>query len=298
LIKNKIKIKNFDNNFTFNQLQIFTFSNRFIYYEKIKYKIMTETKIKFTLLGTGTSTGVPTIGCKCETCQSSDQRDKRLRCSLLIQTKDTTVVIDTTPDFRQQMLTYNVDQLDAVIFTHSHYDHICGFDDIRAFNFTLNKSIDIFANEVTFIRLKNIFDYAFIEPEQLGGGVPLINQKIIENNPFYINDIEFIPILMYHGKMEVLGFRIGNFAYCTDTNNIPLYSMNKLRNLDILILDGLRYTPHPTHFSLSESLEIIEQLNPQKAFITHISHQIKHSECEIFLPENVYLGFDGLEIEM
>jgi phosphoribosyl 1,2-cyclic phosphate phosphodiesterase len=259
---------------------------------------MSEIKIKFTLLGTGTSTGVPTIGCKCGTCKSSDPRDKRLRCSLLIQTKDTSIVIDTTPDFRQQMLTNNVDELDAIIYTHSHYDHVSGFDDIRAYNFTLNKSIDIFANELTFHRLKINFEYAFYEPEQLGGGVPLINQKIIDNEPFYINEIEFIPILMFHGKMEVLGFRIGNFAYCTDTNNIPEESMNKLKNLEFLVLDGLRYTPHPTHFSLNESLEVIEQLKPKQAFITHISHQIKHSECELFLPENVYLGFDGLELEL
>lgn len=253
---------------------------------------------KFTLLGTGTSTGVPTIGCECPVCLSQDPRDKRLRCSLMIESPQSCIVIDTSSDFRQQMLKHNVKRLDSVVFTHHHFDHIGGFDDIRAFNFVMNSPLSIYATETTLNHLARIYQYVFKVPEQVGGGVPEIIVNKIDNNILIIRDIELIPIPMFHGNLEVLGFRIGNFAYCTDTNHIPPSSMELLQGLDVLILDGLRYTQHPTHFSVSESLEIINILNPKKAYLTHISHSILHHEAEEKLPDNVYFAYDGLVIEV
>lgn len=247
------------------------------------------------VLGTGTSTGIPTIGCDCTTCQSDDIRDKRLRCSILIRTDSTSVLIDTTPDFRQQMLKFEIRKLDAVLFTHQHYDHIGGFDDLRPYNYLMKKPIPIYSNDITYEHLLKVFEYAFIPPEQIGGGVPEIINHIVKDESFNIGDLNILPLKLYHGKMEVLGFRIGNFAYCTDTNNIPESTIEKMYGLDYLIIDALRYHEHSTHFCLKESLEIINKLNPKQAYLTHIAHQIKHSECDSILPENVRVCFDGLK---
>lgn len=255
---------------------------------------MKETTI--TVLGSGTSSGVPTIGCKCEVCTSNNPKDKRLRTSILIKSQNTNIVIDSGPDFRQQMLLHNVDNLDAIVYTHSHYDHIAGFDDLRAYNFIHSKPINIVANQETMNKLKIVNDYAFKIPKQIGGGIPLINTLTISYEEFTINDIKLIPIKLYHGKLEVLGFRIGNFAYCTDTNYIPNESMAKLKDLDTLIIDGLKYENHPTHFSISQSIEVINQLKPKIAYLTHISHDISHDDCESKLPNNIHLAYDGLKI--
>lgn len=255
-------------------------------------------KIRFTLLGTGTSSGIPTIGCKCAVCQSDNPKDKRLRCSLLIETNTTTVVIDTSTDFRQQMLKYNVDKLDAIVYTHQHFDHIGGFDDIRAFNFVQQKATPIFINKSTLNSLKKTFSYAFGEAVQTGGGLPLFEINEIDRDNFKIGDIEFEIIPLMHGIVEVLGFKIGNFAYCTDTNYIPDESLKKLNNLEILILDALRYHPHPTHFTVEESINIAQKLNANSTYFTHIAHQISHSELSKRLPNNIYLAFDGLSFEL
>ncbi|MCX7736694.1 MAG: MBL fold metallo-hydrolase [Candidatus Kapabacteria bacterium] len=254
--------------------------------------------MRFTLLGTGTSSGVPTISCNCPTCTSDDVKDKRLRTSLLVESKTTTVIIDTSPDFRQQMLKYKVSKLDGVIFTHHHFDHIGGFDDIRAFNYTSRKSVPIYLTEITLAKLKRTFFYAFEEIEQLGGGIPLIDINIIDSDKFQIGDIVFEPIKLLHGKLEVLGFRINDFAYCTDTNFIPQESVKKLKNLDVLVLDALRYTKHTTHFNLEESIEAAKNIGAKKTYLTHIAHQIKHEECEPNLPKDIFLAYDGLVIEL
>lgn len=254
-----------------------------------------ENEIRFTLLGTGTSSGVPTIGCKCPVCLSDDPKDKRLRCSLLIETQSTTVVIDTSADFRQQMIKHSVDKIDAIVYTHQHFDHISGFDDIRAYNFIQHKPTPIYINNSTFSSLKNTFSYAFGEAVQVGGGLPLVDINMIDREDFKIGDIEFQIIPMEHGKIEVLGFRIGSFAYCTDTNYIPDTSLDKLKELDVLMLDALRYHPHPTHFTVEESINIAKQLKAKETYFTHIAHQISHSLLSKELPKSINLAYDGLE---
>ncbi len=253
--------------------------------------------MRFTLLGTGTSTGVPSIGCECPTCVSDDPRDKRLRPSLLIESETTTVVIDTSSDFRQQMFTSNVLKMDGVVFTHHHFDHIGGFDDICAYNFLLKKYIPIFALQETFDNIHRTFEYAFKKPAPPGGGVPLVTVNIIDSEPFTIGNIHFQPIPLYHGRMRVNGYRIGDFAYCTDTNFIPEESFELLKGVKTLILDALRYEEHPTHFTVAESLKAIEKIGSEITYFTHIAHQIKHSELEPELPEGVRIAYDGLAIE-
>lgn len=254
-------------------------------------------KIKFTILGSGTSSGVPTIGCDCPTCTSKDPKDNRLRCSLLIETPISTIVIDTSPDFRQQMLRSKVKNLDAVVFTHHHFDHIGGFDDIRAFNFHSQKPMPIYLTSKTLIELEKRFEYIFKGSEQIGGGLPSISINLIENNRhFSIGDIFIEPILLYHGRLETLGFRIGSFAFCTDTNNIPSDSLEKLTGLDILVLDALRHTAHSTHFNIEQALSNVNILKPNKTFLIHMTHDILNSIDEKKLPRNVFFSYDGQEI--
>jgi len=253
--------------------------------------------LRVTLLGSGTSTGVPSVACDCATCMSTDSRDKRLRTSLLVQTEQTTIVIDTSPDFRQQMLTHAIMHIDAVVFTHHHFDHIGGFDDIRPYNFRNGKPLPIYVMPRTLEVLAQTFPYAFSEPEQRGGGVPEVDVHTITESTFTIGDLTLMPIPMQHGTLRVNGYRIGNMAYCTDTNAIPASSMGLLKGLDVLVLDGLRWKPHATHFTIDEALEIVDQLQPRVTYLTHIAHQVKHSEGDAYLPPHVRLAYDGLQIE-
>jgi phosphoribosyl 1,2-cyclic phosphate phosphodiesterase len=258
--------------------------------------------MRFTLLGSGTSTGIPSVGCNCETCTSSDLKDKRLRPSLLVEDiaegRHITVVIDTSSDFRQQMLTYNVSELNAVVFTHHHFDHIGGFDDIRPYNFQQNCSMPVYCMERTLHSLKQCYPYAFGEAEQEGGGLPSVNTHIIDTAPFDVFGIRFVPIPMMHGVIRVNGYRIGNFAYCTDTNFIPDASLALLEGVEILILDALRYHPHPTHFTIEEAVEVAQKIGAKQTYFTHIAHQIKHSELDGKLPKGIQLGYDGLVVEL
>lgn len=254
--------------------------------------------MKFTFLGTGTSQGVPVIACDCEVCQSEDPKDKRLRTSGLLQTEQTTVVFDTGPDFRQQMLRHKVGQLNAVVFTHEHKDHVAGLDDVRSYNFLQKRDMPIYASLQVQERLKQEFSYAF-DPREYPG-VPQLQLNTIEpGTPFQIGDIELLPVPVMHRDLPVLGFRTGNFAYVTDTNYISPDSQNLLKGLDTLALDALRIRPHHSHFTLSEALEMIEILQPRRAFLLHMSHLMgTHQKISQSLPSHVKLAYDGLEIEL
>lgn len=253
---------------------------------------------KVTVLGSGTSSGVPTIGCRCATCLSNDSRDKRLRPSLLVQSDTTTVVIDTSSDFRQQMLRCDVRSLDAVVYTHHHFDHIGGFDDIRAYNFFLNRPMSIYLMAETFAVLRRMFIYAFECAGQTGGGVPVVDTHIIGDDQFSIGDLLFTPIPLLHGSMRVNGYRIGNFAYCTDTNGIPDASIALLEGVEVLILDALRYHEHPTHFTVDQAIDVAQRIGARKTYFTHIAHNILHAELESTLPEGIAPGYDGLVIDL
>ena len=253
--------------------------------------------MKVTFLGTGTSQGVPVIGCTCETCQSEDPKDYRLRSSMLIASSGKNIVIDTGPDFRQQMLRKRVRQLEAVLFTHEHRDHIAGLDDIRAFNFIQQKSMDVFAEERVFRALK--FEYAYVFAEKKYPGVPQINQHLISTDPFNIGVLEIIPIRLMHYRLPILGFRIADFAYLTDANYISDEEREKIFESKVLVINALQKKSHVSHFNLEQALMEIEKINPGKAYLTHISHKMGlHDEVNRQLPENVFLAYDGLKIEI
>jgi phosphoribosyl 1,2-cyclic phosphate phosphodiesterase len=253
--------------------------------------------VKVTLLGTGTSQGVPIIGCKCEVCTSTDPHDNRLRSSILIESDTTTIVVDTGPDFRQQMLREGVDQMDAVVFTHEHKDHIAGLDDIRAFNFILRKRIPVYASERVQGAIKREFAYIFDEFKY--PGIPEIDLYTIPEAPFVIGDIELIPINVMHMKLPVLGFRVKDFCYITDANFISEKEFEKLKGVKILVLNALRREAHPSHYTLDEAIEVIKKIDPEKAYLTHISHQLgKHADVSKELPEGIELGHDGQVIRL
>lgn len=250
--------------------------------------------LQITVLGSGTSVGVPTIGCHCDVCSSTDPRDKRLRPSILIRYGTYNVVVDTTPDFRQQVLRAGIERVDAILFTHSHADHILGLDDIRPFNFRQRGSIPVFGSAETIAALRTVFRYIFDETGS-ESSVPRIETKIL-NGPVELGGLEFIPVLLAHGRGTVYGFRFGNAAYLTDHSDIPEESLEQLRGLDVLFLDALRYKPHPTHSTVERSLKWVEQLTPRRAFFTHICHDLRHQRAESLLPAHVRLAYDGLEI--
>lgn len=253
--------------------------------------------MKVTFLGTGTSQGVPLIACDCNVCQSTDARDKRLRTSVMIEEKGKTFVIDTGPDFRQQMLRENVKNVDAVIFTHEHKDHIAGFDDIRAFNFIHKKKMDVYASARVQEAIKREFAYIFSDFKY--PGIPEINLFRLDNEPTQIHDVLFTPIEVLHYKLPVYGFRINDFTYITDVNYISDKEKEKIKGSKVLVLTGLRRETHISHYTLEQSLEVIAELKPEKAYLTHISHQLGlHEEVLKELPSNVQLAYDGLKLEL
>ncbi|HLW29249.1 MAG TPA: MBL fold metallo-hydrolase [Brumimicrobium sp.] len=255
-------------------------------------------KLQVKVLGSGTSQGVPVIGCKCNVCTSSNEKDKRLRSSILFSWNNQNFVIDTGPDFRQQMLREDVRSLRAVIYTHEHKDHVAGMDDVKSFNFLEHRSMEVFCSEAVEVTLKREFHYAF--GENLYPGVPSVNINIIENKPFLLPDGPVVtPVLGYHYKMPVFGFRIGDFAYMTDVKTIPINELKKLKGVHTLILDCLREEPHISHLNLEEALDIINYLKPAKSYLTHISHLFgKHEEISKKLPLSVKPAYDGLTIDM
>jgi phosphoribosyl 1,2-cyclic phosphate phosphodiesterase len=252
--------------------------------------------LKITFLGTGTSGGVPMIACPCYVCASKDQKDKRLRSSILVQSDTTTLVVDTTPDFRTQMLRENIRNLDAVLFTHPHKDHIAGLDDVKAFNFFQKKAMDIYANALTQEALKREFAYVFADKKY--PGIPDINMHTITDETFVVGDITVTPIMVYHLQMPVLGFRFGNFTYITDANRIDDSEKEKISGSDTIVLNALRKKEHISHFSLQEAVDLADEMKIPDAYFTHISHQLgTHEEINNELPHNRQLAWDGLKLE-
>lgn len=249
-----------------------------------------------TFLGTGTSQGIPVIGCDCNVCQSNDAQDKRLRTSILIETGNKVFIVDTGPDFRQQMLREKVRNLDAVLYTHEHRDHIAGLDDVRPINFLQQKPIEVYGEERVLDALKQMVPYAFEENRY--PGVPDINLHLIDNRKFTIEDVDIIPIRVYHYKLPVFGFRIGDFTYITDANYIPEEEKEKIAGTKYLIVNALRKKKHVSHFCLSEAIELVNEFSPRKAYLTHMSHQMGfHAKVNSELPDHISLAYDGLSFE-
>ncbi|MDQ2178396.1 MBL fold metallo-hydrolase [Marinifilum sp. D714] len=253
--------------------------------------------VKLTFLGTGTSQGVPIIACKCPVCLSDNKKDKRLRTSVLIHVDNQNIVIDSGPDFRYQMLRAGVENISAILFTHEHKDHTAGLDDIRAFNWVNKTAVNIYAEKRVQESLKKEFAYVFAEFKY--PGIPQMNLIEVNNQAFRINGTTIQPIRAMHLKLPVYGYRIGDLAYITDANYISLEEMEKLKGIKVLVVNALRKEKHISHYNLSEALDLVNELKPEKAYFTHISHQMGfHDEVQAELPENVYLAYDELTIEV
>lgn len=249
-----------------------------------------------TVLGSGTSMGVPTIGCDCAVCRSTDPHDRRTRPSVLIGYNGRHVMIDTTPDFREQALREHITQLDAVVYTHTHADHILGIDDLRPLTYQHKPGrMPLYATPAACDFLRKMFRYIF-EPTYKFGGLPLVDLHSIEG-PFELFGARFEPLKVIHGETPILGFRFGSAAYLTDHSEVPGATLEKLRELDILFLDALRYTPHPTHSTVDQSLKIVEEVKPKRAFFTHICHDLPHEVTNAALPQGVRLAYDGMKLE-
>ena len=254
-------------------------------------------RVELRFLGSGTSAGVPMIGCDCETCTSADPRDSRTRCSVVVSYNDARVLVDTTPELRLQALWNGVKRIDAVVFTHAHADHIMGLDDVRRFNSIKAGPLDVWATERTHQSLRTCFPYAFQPPDPASKLFrPHLVPRVIDG-PFEIGGATWTPVDLLHGKMPVRGFRVGDVAYCTDVSEIPPQSWDKLQNLDVLVLDGLQHTKHPTHFNVAEALEVIEKLRPRRAYLTHLAHGVLHARDEPALPPGVHFAYDGLRVD-
>ena len=253
--------------------------------------------MKVTFLGTGTSTGIPLIGCQCATCHSSDPRDKRLRTSVWLETQSMSVVIDAGIDFRQQALSWKISTVDAVLYTHHHVDHIFGLDDLRPINFIQNKTISIYATSLTLEHLQRIYPYVF-DGQNYPSDIPKIKYHTFEDRSFEVGSLPVLPIPVYHGDLLIHGFRIGNFAYLTDVNHIPLESYPLLEKLEVLVLGALRERPHPTHFTLEQALSEARKIGARKTYLVHMSHELSHHQLQERLPSEIQPAFDGLQLEL
>lgn len=253
-------------------------------------------KATLTVLGSGTSMGVPTIGCDCAVCHSSDPRDRRTRPSVLIEYGGRAVLIDTTPDFREQAIREQIQKLDAVLYTHTHADHLLGIDDLRPLSFLHKPNrLPLYARPDAAAFIQNMFRYIF-DSNYKFGGLPQVELRMLEGT-LDLFGAQFEPITLIHGDAEIYGFRFGSAAYLTDHSEIPEASQEKLRGLDVLFLDALRYKPHPTHSTVENSLKIVERLKPKRTFFTHICHDLPHEKTNASLPENVKLSYDGMKLE-
>jgi phosphoribosyl 1,2-cyclic phosphate phosphodiesterase len=254
-----------------------------------------ETTMKVTILGSGTSTGVPMVGCSCRVCSSEDPRDSRTRSSLLIRHDDRTILVDTSTDLRRQSLRERLTYIDAVLFTHSHADHVNGIDDLRGFHFIHNEIVPCFASRATFKTLMARFPYIFTEHE--GSGYTPILKPHEVSGPFGIFDLTIIPVPLEHGRTSALGYRIGSFAYLTDCSAIPETSLPLLEGLDVLVIDGLRWKPHPFHFHIETAITAAEQLKPVRTILTHLSHDVLHADG-VNLPTGFEFAYDGMEFDI
>jgi len=252
--------------------------------------------MKLTFLGTGTSTGVPTVGCGCAVCTSPVKHDKRTRPSLMLEYSGRTVLIDTTPDFRWQALRQKIQRVDAIVFTHDHADHVLGLDDVRPFYFRQKDPIPVYADHRCMESLRRIFAYIFDQTYPYGG-ILKVDPHLIDG-AFNLWDMQLTPLPVMHGKLPVLGFRFGKAAYVTDFSTIPETTLEMLEGLDVLILDALRHKPHPTHSTIENSLALVERLKPARAYFTHIAHELSHDETNASLPPNVRMAYDGLEVNL
>lgn len=253
--------------------------------------------MKITFLGTGTSQGVPVIGCQCEVCTSLDFRDKRLRTSAHIEVNGLSMIIDSGPDFRQQVLANRIMRLDALVFTHQHKDHVAGMDDIRGYNFIQGRPVPVYARAEVIHQLKQEFAYVFAKDQY--PGVPQVEVHSIENEPFFIDEVKMIPIDVLHHKLPVFGYRIQDLTYITDASYISKHEKEKIKGSKVLVINALQHKEHVSHFSLDQALTIIEEVKPQQAFIVHISHKMGlHREISKLLPSHIELAFDGLSVEI
>ncbi len=254
--------------------------------------------MKVTVLGSGTSHGVPAIGCDCAVCTSADPKDRRTRPSIYLESDRARILVDTSTDLRMQALANRVRRVDAIVFTHSHADHVMGLDEVRRYNQMQNGAIPCYADAATIASLRQMFSYVFDPPKQIGGGIPqLVLHEI--TGPWSIEDVRLVPVPLWHGRLPVLGFRIGAFAYLTDCNRIPDESWALLTadgGVRTIVLDALRHRPHSTHFSVSEAVDVVKRLGAERAYFTHISHDLGHAATNAQLPSGVELAYDGLEL--
>ncbi|HEY3083296.1 MAG TPA: MBL fold metallo-hydrolase [Chloroflexota bacterium] len=254
--------------------------------------------MRLVVLGSGTSNGVPVIGCDCPVCRSPDPRDKRTRPSVLVQVGGSRVLVDTTPELRLQLVRENVPTVDAIVFTHEHADHIYGLDDVRVFSMRERRAVPVFGPARTLAAIRRSFAYIFAEGPSIGGGRPQLDLREVDGPFEPAPGVPFEPIPVWHGAMPVNAYRIGDLAYVTDVNRIDPGALDRLRNLDVLILDALRERPHPTHYSVAEALEVVAELKPARTYLTHICHDMGHADMDGKLPPGVELAYDGLAVEL
>jgi phosphoribosyl 1,2-cyclic phosphate phosphodiesterase len=251
--------------------------------------------LELTFLGTGTSNGVPRIGCHCPVCESTDPRDKRNRTSAVVCDGERTVLIDTSPELRLQAIAAGLDRIDAVLFTHHHADHTAGLDDLRRFNEIAERHLPVYANAETAESLRERFAYAFVDAFPFYGGKPdLILHEI--DGPFDLLGREIVPVPVWHGRLRVFGYRIGRLGYITDAKTVPESSIALLAGVDTLVINALRTTPHPTHLSVQEAIDIVQEIRPRQAYLIHLSHDLTHTELEALLPPGIAIAYDGLRI--
>ena len=252
-------------------------------------------QMRIVILGTGTSTGVPAIGCKCPVCTSNNSRNKRLRPSAFVETGGASILIDTAPDLRQQALLYGIKRIDAVLYTHAHADHIHGIDDLRAFNFLQWAPIPVYGDEATINRIRSMFDYIFDQKRSEGGGKPMVETNVVDGE-FEAAGVKIEPLRVFHGSMEIFAYRIGSFAYMSDVSVIPPETMDRIRGIELLVLDALRYEKHPTHMNFEQAIEAAGQIGAKRTLLTHFSHVVDHDQAIAKLPDGIEPAYDGMEI--